>query len=64
MQKSMCFHVFINKKGLMGHAITPHTLLDAHGPKEVSQSKQYGRTTHRKIFRDSQNHVLTRLHAF
>ena len=36
MQKSMCFHVFVNKKGLVRHAITPRTLLDAHGTKEVS----------------------------
>ena len=55
MQKSMCFHVFVNKKGLVRHAITLRTLLDAHGPKEVSQSKQYGLTTHRKFFRDSQS---------
>ena len=47
MQKSMCFHVFINKKGLVRHAITLRTLLDAHGPKEVSESKQYHRySTH------------------
>ena len=46
MQKSMCFHVFVNKKGLVCHAITPRTLLDAHGPKEVSESKQYDLKTH------------------
>ena len=51
----MCFHVFVNKKGLVGHAITLRTLLDAHGPKEVFQSKQYDHTAHRKIFRVSQS---------
>ena len=50
MQKSLCFHVCVNKKGLVRHAITLRTLLDAHGPKEVSESKQYGLTTHRKFF--------------
>ena len=54
MQKSLCLHVCANKNGLVRHAITPRTLLDAHGPKEVSESKQYGLTTHRKFFRDSQ----------
>ena len=61
MQKSMCFHVFVNKKGLVRHEITLRTLLDAHGPKEVSQSKQYDLTTHRKIFRDSQSQRLDSL---
>ena len=60
MQKSMCFHVFINKKGLVCHAITPRTLLDAHGPKEVSESKQYDLTMHRKFSHASQN---KRLHS-
>ena len=38
--------------------ITPRTLLDAHGPKEVSESKQYDLTTHRKIFHASQSQRL------
>ena len=50
MQKSLCFHVFVNKKWLVRHVITPRTLLDAHGPKEVPESKQYDLTTHRKFF--------------
>ena len=45
----------------MRDAITPRTLFDAHGPKEVSESKQYGLTTHRKIFRDSQIQPLDSL---
>ena len=58
MQKLLCFHVCINKNGLVCHAITLRTLLDAHGPKEVSQSKQYGLATHRKFFRASQSQHL------
>ena len=50
MQKLLCFHVCVNKKGLVRDAITPRTLLDAHGPKEVSENSQYGLTTHRKFF--------------
>ena len=61
MQKSLCFHVFANKKCLVRHGITPRTLLDAHGPKEVSESKQYDLMTHRKIFRASQSQVLDSL---
>ena len=61
MQKSICFHVCVNKKGLVRHAIVPRTLLDAHGPKEVSESKQYDLTTHRKIFRASQSQRLDSL---
>ena len=38
--------------------ITLRTLLDAHGPKEVSESKQYGLAMHRKIFRASQSQHL------
>ena len=37
----MSSHVCVNKKGLVRHVITPRTLLDAHGPKEVFESKQY-----------------------
>jgi len=61
IQKSISSHVCANKKGLVRHAITPRTLLDAHGPKEVSESKQYGLTTHRKCFRDSQSQPLDSL---
>ena len=42
----------------MRHAITPRTLLDAHGPKQVSESKQYDLTTHRKFFHASQGQRL------
>ena len=45
----MSSHVCVNKKGLVRHVITPRTLLDAHGPKEVSESKQYDLTL-MKIF--------------
>ena len=57
-QKSISSHVCDNKKGLVRHMITPRTLLDAHGPKEVSQSKQDDLTTHRKFFRASQSQPL------
>ena len=53
MQKSICFHVCVNKKGLLRHAIIPHTLLDAHGPKEVSESKQCGLAKHKTFFHSS-----------
>ena len=62
MQKSLCLHVCANKNGLVRHAITLRTLLDAHGPKEVSESKQYGLAMRRKVFRASQSphlHSLT-----
>ena len=58
MQKSLCFHVCVNKKWLVRHVITLRTLLDAHGPKEVSESKQYDLTTHRKFFHASQSQRL------
>ena len=58
MQKSLFFYVCVNKKGLVRHVITPRTLLDAHGPKEVSESKQYDLTTHRKFFHASQSQRL------
>ena len=61
MQKSLCFHVCVNKKGLVRHVIAPRTLLDAHGPKEVSESKQYDLTTHKKFFRASQSQRLDSL---
>ena len=51
----------VNKKGLVRHVITPRTLLDAHGPKEVSESKQYDVTTHRKFFHASQSQRLDSL---
>ena len=57
----MSSHVCVNKKGLVRHVITPRTLLNAHDPKEVSESKQYDLTTHRKIFRPSQSQVLDSL---
>ena len=41
--------------------ITPRTLLDAHGPKEVSESKQYDLTTHKNFFRASQSQRLDSL---
>ena len=63
IQKSMSSHVCVNKNELAHHAITPRTLLDAHGPKEVSESKQYGRKTHRKSFRDSQSQGIDLLKA-
>ena len=49
VQKSISSHVCDNKKGLVRHMITPRTLLDAHGPKEVSESKQYDLTTHKRF---------------
>ena len=55
MQKSLCFHICVNKKGLVRHVITLRALLDAHGLKKVSESKQYDLTTHRKFFRASQS---------
>ena len=58
MQKSLCFHVFANKKCLVRHVITPRTLLDAHGLKKVSESKQYDPTTHRKFSHASQSQRL------
>ena len=61
MQKSLCFHVCVNKKVSVQHMITPCTLLDAHGPKEVSESKQYDLTTHKKFFRASQSQRLDSL---
>ena len=54
----MSSHVCVNKKGLMQHVITPRTLLDAHGPKEVSESKQYDIRTHKNVFRASQSQRL------
>ena len=53
MQKPLCFHVCVIKKELVHHVITPRILLDAHAPKDVSQSKQYDLTTHRKVFQAS-----------
>ena len=61
MQKSLFFHICVNKKGLVRHVITPCTFLDAHGPKEVSESKQYDLTTPRKFFRASQSERLDSL---
>ena len=58
IQKSMSSHVCVNKKGLVRHVITPRTLLDAHGPKEVSESKQYHLATHRKVSHASRNECL------
>ena len=58
MQKSLFFYICVNKKGLVGHVISPRTLLDAHDPKEVSESKQYDLTTHRKFFHASQSQRL------
>ena len=58
MQKSLFFHICVNKNGLVRHVITPRTLLDAHGPKEVSESKQYDPKTHRKFFHASQSQRL------
>ena len=40
MQKSLCFHVGTSKNGLVRHAITLRTLLDAHSPKEVSEVRK------------------------
>ena len=57
----MMSHVCVIKNGLVCHAITPRTLLDAHGPKEVSESKQDDLTTHRKFFRASQSQPLDSL---
>ena len=37
------------------------TLLDAHGPKKVSESKQYDLTTHRKFFHASPSQHLDSL---
>ena len=61
MPKSLCFHVCVNKKGLVRHVITLRTLLDVHGPKEVSESKQHDLTTHKNVFRASQNQRLDSL---
>ena len=61
MQKSLCFHVCVNKKRLVRHVITPRTLFDAYGLKEVSESKQYDLTTHTKFFHDSQSQRLQSL---
>ena len=61
MQKSLFFHICVNIKGLVCHVITLRTLLDAHGPKEVSESKQYDLTTHRKFFHASQSQRLDSL---
>ena len=58
MQKSLFFHICVNKNGLVRHVITPRTLLDAHGLKEVSESKQYHLTTLRKFFNASQSQRL------
>ena len=58
MKKALCFHVCVNKKGLVCHVITLRTLLDVHGPKEVFESKQYDLTTHRKFFHASQSQHL------
>ena len=58
IQKSMSSHVFVNKKGLVRHVITPLTLFDAHGPKEVSEIKHYDLTTHIKFFHASQSQCL------
>ena len=55
IQKSISSHVCANKKGLVRHAITLRTLLDAHDPKEVSESKQYDLTTHINVFHASEN---------
>ena len=57
-RKSISSHVCVNKKGLVCHVITLRTLLDAHGAKEVSESKQYGLAMHRKFFRASQSQHL------
>ena len=54
----MSSHVCVNKKGLVRHVITLRTLLDAHGPKEVSESKHNDLTTHRNFFRASQSQHL------
>ncbi len=56
--KSLYSHICVNKKGLVRHVIIPRTLLDAHGPKEVSESKQNDLTTHRKIFNAPQSQCL------
>ena len=48
----------VNKKGLVRHVITPRTLLDSHGPKEVFKSKQYDLTTHRIFLHSSQSQRL------
>ena len=61
LQKSMSSHVCVNKKWLVRHVITPRTLLDAHGPKGVSESKQYDLTTHKNFFRASQSQRLDSL---
>ena len=61
MQKSLCLHVCANKNGLVRHEITLRTLLDAHGLKEVSESKQYCLATHRKFFHASQSQRLDSL---
>ena len=58
MKKSLFFYFCVIKKGLVTHVITPRTSLDAHGPKEVSESKQYDLTTHRKFFHASQSQCL------
>ena len=60
MQKSLFFQICVNKNGLVRHVITICTLLDAHGRKKVSESKQYDLTTHRKIFHAGQ---IQRLHS-
>ena len=61
MQKSLCFHVCVNKKRLVRHVITPRTLFDAYGLKEVSESNQYDLTTQKKFFRASQSQRLDSL---
>ena len=61
LQKSMSSHVCVSRKGLLRHVTIPRTLSDAHGPKEVSESKQYDLTTHEKIFHASQSQRLDSL---
>ena len=61
IQKMMSSHVCVNKKGLVRCVIAPCTLLDAHGLKEVSESKQYDLTTHEKFIRASQSQRLDSL---
>ena len=59
IQKSMSSHVCVNKNELARHVITPRTLFDAHGPKEVSESKQYDLTTHKISFAPLKANALT-----
>ena len=61
IRRSMSSHVCVNERGLMRYVLAPCTLLDARGPKEVSESNQYDLTTHGKFFGASQSRRLDSL---